>query len=214
MVYNVIKLNEMRKNKMLRKSEKKLLLKLLAILSFIALIIAAIISKVHMKEINYQIEISELQLKIEEYREIEINKILSEKQQEAEVAKENELNKTNILKLTDKQRELVIRTLAAECRGEGLAGQLGCAQVMRDRSLNWDIPIDQILSAPYQFAKPFNGTITNREQLELVVELVFDNGYGAFKEDTTHFYEATKCNPSWASYKTQIAVIGNHRFMG
>lgn len=113
--------------------------------------------------------------------------------------------------ISDTDREMVERVVAAESRGQSLLGQLAVAQVIFDRSTLWNKTIEEVLTAPSQFAKPYTGEIS--DTTKEAVYRVFVLHERAFEEPTTHFYAYAVCTPHWADTKVSRGIIGAHRFM-
>lgn len=107
------------------------------------------------------------------------------------------------------ERELIERVVAAESRGEPFEGQIAVAQTIKDRSDLWGMTPAEVVSKPNQYAKPYCGEIP--AEVADAVSLVFEQGYRAFEEPTTHFH-ADYVNPYWAESKASRGQIGNHRF--
>lgn len=109
--------------------------------------------------------------------------------------------------ITDAERELIEKVLAAESRGETLAAQMAMCQVMRDRHILWNIPIAEILLAENQFAPPYNGEIP--PSIKTAVTRIFDYGETVFDGPTTHFCTN---NPYWVSGKVYRGSVGRTKF--
>ena len=124
---------------------------------------------------------------------------------ELKQAKEKEL--INAYELTQEEREIIERVVAAEARGETLKGQMAVANVIKDRAELWNMTPTEVATAKGQFAKPFQGEIS--EDTKLAVEIIFDKGIRVFKEPVTHF---ASNNPWWAEHKAIIGKIGVHTF--
>ena len=86
--------------------------------------------------------------------------------------------------LTDDERELVERVVAAEARGESIECQMAVAQTILDRAVSREQSITKVCTAPYQFADPYQGEVS--EKTQDAVFLVFDNGAKDF-DKVTHF---------------------------
>lgn len=118
-------------------------------------------------------------------------------------------SEVNLESLTGEAREIVERVVAAEARGEDLQGMMAVAQVIKDRSDLWDMhPVD-VVFAEGQFAKPYEGEIS--DEIHLAVANVFDGGVRVFEEPTTHFYSGEE--PYWADEKVNRGSVGCHRFL-
>lgn len=106
-------------------------------------------------------------------------------------------------------RELVERVVAAEARGESLEGMMAVAQTIRDRAEYWQMTPKEVVTAPSQYASPYEGEIS--ESVKTAVSNVFDNGVSIMQEPTTHFH-ANYVNPYWTSDKACRGSIGAHKF--
>ena len=112
--------------------------------------------------------------------------------------------------LTDEERELVERVVAAEARGESIEGQMAVAQVIMDRAVTRNQSITKVCTAKSQFAKPYQGEIS--EKTKDAVFFVFDKGDRPF-ELVTHFYAWKVIDaPYWTEDKDFVGEIGGHRF--
>lgn len=111
--------------------------------------------------------------------------------------------------LSPEEFDLVCRVVAAESRGESLQGQMAVANVILDRAVLWDMPVVDVVLAPGQFAKPYQGEIS--DETRLAVANVFEGGVRVFEEPVTHFYSGAE--PYWADEKIDRGGIGCHRFL-
>lgn len=111
--------------------------------------------------------------------------------------------------LEPEERELVCRVVAAEARGEGLQGMMAVSQVIYDRATLWNMTPTEVVTAPDQFAAPYQGELT--DDIYLAVANVFDGGLRVIEEPVTHFYSGPE--PYWASSKENRGSIGRHEFM-
>lgn len=111
--------------------------------------------------------------------------------------------------LTDKQRDLIERVVASEARGESLEGQMAVAQTILDRAELWNMSVDEVVTAPAQYAEPYNGTISDNTRI--AVANVFDQGIRIFSEPITHFYSGDN-EPYWTDNKVNRGSIGSHKF--
>lgn len=112
--------------------------------------------------------------------------------------------------LTDEERELVERVVAAEARNQSIEGQMAVAQVIMDRAATRKQTITAVCTAKYQFAAPYQGEIS--EKTKDAVSFVFDRGDRPF-ELVTHFYAWNLIDPpSWTEDKEFVERIGNHDF--
>ena len=112
--------------------------------------------------------------------------------------------------LTDDERELVERVVAAEARGENIECQMAVAQTILDRAVSREQSITKVCTAPYQFASPYQGEVS--EKTQDAVFLVFDTGAKVF-DKVTHFYAHKLIDPPyWAESKEFKGEIGGVRF--
>ena len=111
--------------------------------------------------------------------------------------------------VNEAERELIERVVMSESRGEPFEGMIAVAQTIKDRSDLWGMTPVEVVTKPKQYAMPFQGEVST--EIEDAVSLVFDQGYRAFEDATTHFatYE-----PYWAEGKTSRGTIGRHFFWG
>jgi hypothetical protein len=126
---------------------------------------------------------------------------------ENELKQAEEKEPINAYELTQEEREIIERVVAAEARGETLKGQMAVANVIKDRAELWNMTPKEVVTAKGQFAEPFQGEIS--EDTRLAVEIIFDKGIRVFKEPVTHF---ASNNPWWAENKTVRGSIGVHTF--
>ena len=96
--------------------------------------------------------------------------------------------------LTDEERELVERVVAAEARGEKIETQMAVAQTIMDRCTTRGQTVTQVCTAPYQFAAPYQGEIS--EKTQDAVRFVFDDGAKVF-DKVTHFYASHLIDPPY-----------------
>ena len=112
--------------------------------------------------------------------------------------------------LTDDERELVERVVSAEARGESIECQMAVAQTILDRAVSREQSITKVCTAPYQFADPYQGEVS--EKTQDAVFLVFDNGAKVF-DKVTHFYAHKLIDPPyWTESKEFKGEIGGVRF--
>ncbi len=113
--------------------------------------------------------------------------------------------------LTPEEKDLIERVVAAEARGDTLIGQMAVAQTIRDRSALWGESLTDIVTAPYQYAEPYSGTVP--PITKEAVYRVFELGESACSEPMTHFYAYKKMSePYWAKSKECRGDFGLHRF--
>ncbi len=96
--------------------------------------------------------------------------------------------------LTDEERDLVERVVAAEARGESIECQMAVAQTIMDRAVSREQSITKVCTAPYQFAAPYQGDIS--EKTQDAVRFVFDDGAKVF-DKVTHFYASHLIDPPY-----------------
>lgn len=112
--------------------------------------------------------------------------------------------------LTDEERELVERVVAAEARGEKIETQMAVAQTIMDRCTTRGQTITQVCTAPYQFAAPYQGEIS--EKTQDAVRFVFDDGAKVF-DKVTHFYASHLIDPPyWTESKDFKGELNGVRF--
>lgn len=112
--------------------------------------------------------------------------------------------------LTDEERDLVERVVAAEARGESIEGQMAVAQVIMDRAVTRKQSITKVCTAKNQFAEPYEGEISDKTKD--AVFFVFDKGERPF-ELVTHFYAWTLIDPPyWTEDKEFVERVGCHDF--
>lgn len=115
-------------------------------------------------------------------------------------------------KLTNEEFDLVCRVVAAEARGDSFQGMMAVAETIKTRHEQWGMTVTDVCTAPYQFAKPYQGEIST--EVKVAVDDVFHKGKSAFDgEYPTHFHNGT-VNPYWASEKTYLGKVGSHYFYG
>lgn len=144
-----------------------------------------------------------------------LNQIMELRQEMPAETRENDIDSSWLLEdrdyvalpLTDAERDLVTRVVMAEARGDGYVGMLPVAQTILDRATLWDMTVTAVVTAPGQYAEPYQGEITF--EAELAVGDVFDLGVRAFEEPTTHFAEGA---PYWAAGKESRGSVGRHQF--
>ena len=96
--------------------------------------------------------------------------------------------------LSAEERELVERVVAAEARGEKIEVQMAVAQTIMDRCTSRGQTVTEVCTAPYQFADPYQGEVS--EKTQDAVFLVFDNGAKVF-DNVTHFYAHKLIDPPY-----------------
>ncbi|MGN0715541.1 MAG: hypothetical protein ACI4LN_06935 [Anaerovoracaceae bacterium] len=117
----------------------------------------------------------------------------------------------HVYTLTDEERDLVERVVAAEARGESLEGMMGVAQTIRDRCITRNQSPKEVCLAPYQYAAPYDGEIS--DMVKDAVLFTFDIGDSALEYPTTHFYgQELIAPPDWTYSKTCRGTIGGATF--
>ena len=112
--------------------------------------------------------------------------------------------------LTTEERELVERVVAAEARGEKIETQMAVAQTIMDRCTTRGQTVTQVCTAPYQFAAPYQGEIS--EKTQDAVRFVFDDGAKVF-DKVTHFYASHLIDPPyWTESKDFKGELNGVRF--
>ena len=117
----------------------------------------------------------------------------------------------HVYTLTEEERDLVERVVAAEARGESLEGMMGVAQTIRDRCITRNQSPKEVCLAPYQYAAPYDGEIS--DMVKDAVLFTFDIGDSALEYPTTHFYgQELIAPPDWTYSKTCRGTIGGATF--
>ena len=94
--------------------------------------------------------------------------------------------------LTEDERDLVERVVAAEARGEKIETQMAVAQTILNRAETRGQTVTEVCTAAYQFAKPYQGEVS--EKTQDAVRFVFDDGAKVF-DKVTHFYAHKLIDP-------------------
>ena len=134
--------------------------------------------------------------------------------------------------VTDKDRDILARTLWGEARGESLAGQIAVAWTIRNRVSDgkakswWGEGYTGVCQAPYQFScwnkndpnfaylsgvKP----IPFREfaQAQIAADQVIAGKVSDPTGGATHYYATTMAkSPDWAAKAKQTLKFGHHVF--
>ena len=111
--------------------------------------------------------------------------------------------------LTEDERDLVERVVAAEARGEKIETQMAVAQTILNRAETRGQTVTEVCTAAYQFAKPYHGEVS--EKTQDAVRFVFDDGAKVF-DKVTHFYATWIDPPYWTESKEFKGEIGGVRF--
>ncbi|MCI5533873.1 MAG: hypothetical protein MR440_03795 [Firmicutes bacterium] len=113
--------------------------------------------------------------------------------------------------ISDEERELIEKVVAAEARGESIECMMGVAQTIRDRCITREQSVTEVLTAPNQFAKPYDGKITNR--IKDAVSFTFDEGHSTFEYPVTHFYASHLIDPpDWTEGMEYLGEIDGVSF--
>lgn len=113
--------------------------------------------------------------------------------------------------ITDDERELIERVVAAEARGESIECMMAVAQVIRDRCITREQSVTEVLTAPNQFAKPYEDKITDR--IKDAVSFTFDEGHSTFEYPATHFYASHLIDPpDWTENMQYLGEIDGVSF--
>lgn len=112
--------------------------------------------------------------------------------------------------VTAEERDLIERVVSAEARGESLQGQMAVAEVIKNRSVLWNRPIEDVLTAEAQFSDPYQGNVS--DITKEAVARVFDGNERVLDFNATHFYSGPE--PYWADTKPCRGMIGGHTFVG
>lgn len=110
--------------------------------------------------------------------------------------------------LTDAEREMIERVVAAEARGESFEGQAAVAEVIYNRCINRCLSVEEVIWADKQFAYPYGGEIS--KDTKEAVAAVFD--YELLSLDGAEYFHADYVLPSWAEDMEEVCRIGNHIF--
>lgn len=170
--------------------------------------VLCILSMIFIATLSLKKDIKNIEVKtVHEYT------IIIEEKEKVKVVEEEE----NKYPITDDERELISRIIAAESRGEPLEGQIGVAQVILDRWIDKGGTLDEIILAPKQFADPYSGDLSEYPNVWFATHLVFDLGHRIFEGPTLYFFNPKTSDPSQVellrSYKMR-GMIGNHEFRG
>lgn len=113
--------------------------------------------------------------------------------------------------ITDDERELIERVVAAEARGESIECMMAVTQVIRDRCITREQSVTEVLTAPNQFSAPYEGKITDR--IKDAVSFTFDEGHSTFEYPATHFYASHLIDPpDWTENMQYLGEIDGVSF--
>lgn len=110
--------------------------------------------------------------------------------------------------LSDAEREMIERVVAAEARGESFEGQAAVAEVIYNRCINRGQSVEEVIWADKQFAYPYGGEIS--QDTKEAVAAVFD--YELLSLDGAEYFHADYVMPSWAQDFEEVCHIGGHIF--
>lgn len=110
--------------------------------------------------------------------------------------------------LTDAEREMIERVVAAEARGESFEGQAAVAEVIYNRCINRCLSVEEVIWADKQFAHPYGGEIS--QDTKEAVAAVFD--YELLNLDGAEYFHADYATPYWAEDMEKVCRIGGHIF--
>ncbi|QXI55823.1 cell wall hydrolase [Pseudomonas alvandae] len=133
---------------------------------------------------------------------------------------------------TEKDRDILGRTLWGEARGEGFAGQVAVACVIRNRVNDgkdrswWGEGYADVCLKPYQFScwnkndpnYPYLSGAkeippTQFAQAQRAADLVISGAEADITNGATHYYATTMPKPpAWIKDATQTFRLGNHIF--
>ena len=115
---------------------------------------------------------------------------------------------TQKITLSDAEREMVERVVAAEARGESFEGQAAVAEVIYNRCINRCLSVEEVIWADKQFAYPYGGEIS--KDTKEAVAAVFD--YEILSLDGAEYFHANYVKPYWANEFEEVCKIGGHVF--
>lgn len=147
----------------------------------------------------------------ETIRETDILDKLNQMEQSIDTMQENRSTGNLTSCITDSERELIERVVMNEARGEDLQSMMGVAQTIRDRAHDWDMTISDVVQADGQYAKPYQGEIT--DEVHLAVANIFDGNMSVFDGGTYQFHDDT-VKPYWTEGKIKRGSIGRMSFYG
>lgn len=114
--------------------------------------------------------------------------------------------------LSDAELDLVERVVAAECANQPYTGQLAVAQCILDRMTVRGMSPTEVVTEPYQFAKP-SGSAAVTDSVRAAVYAVFHDGIRVSDEPILFFYSTvggfvSKMHES----KNYLVTIDDHKF--
>lgn len=160
---------------------------------------------------RYDAELARIQTEIAAWQEKEPERIvvIIEAEKPTEVKKESAAPAA-FYPLTDTQRELIERVVAAEARGESRKGMAAVAQTIMQRCMDKGLPPESVM-IPGQYADPYMGEIS--EEVQEAVAQIFDRGELAIDAPVMAFYSPTGGRSAWHENSLRyVTTIGTHRF--
>ncbi|CDA89440.1 putative Cell wall hydrolase [Firmicutes bacterium CAG:238] len=113
--------------------------------------------------------------------------------------------------ITDDERELIEKVVAAEARGESIECMMAVAQVIRDRCITREQSVTEVLTAPNQFSAPYDGKVADR--IKDAVAFTFNEGHSTFEYPATHFYASHLIEaPDWTESMEYLGEIDGVSF--
>lgn len=113
--------------------------------------------------------------------------------------------------LTDEDRDIVERVVAAESLSEPYEGQKAVAQCILNTALNTGKTPAEVVLAPGQYATPLNEEEVS-ERVKSAVADIFDEGNLVTAEPIQYFYAPKWCDSEWHESLPFVMQIGGHRF--
>jgi len=134
--------------------------------------------------------------------------------------------------VSEKDRDILARTLWGEARGEGLAGQIAVAWTIRNRVEDgkakswWGEGYAGVCLKPWQFScwnqnDPNYPLLSGAKEIppkqfaqaQRAADLVISGAEADITNGATHYYATTMPKPpAWAAKATQTLRLGNHLF--
>lgn len=134
--------------------------------------------------------------------------------------------------VTDRDRDVLARTLYGEARGEGLAGMLAVAWTIRNRVNDgqerswWGEGYAGVCQQPYQFScwnkgDPNYPSVSGARQIpfrelaqcQIAADQVIDGNVPDPTGGATHYYATTLSRaPAWAASAKPTLKLGSHMF--
>lgn len=111
--------------------------------------------------------------------------------------------------ISNSERDLVERVVMAEAGGEGFDGQRLVAQCILNTSKSMGMRPDEVVLAPWQYAKPAE---TVSQEVKDAVSAVFDDGNMVTGEPIRWFYAPKYVYSAWHESKEFVLEHGGHRF--